>query len=285
MIGNVGLLIGQYNEDETLDKARTHIEELGLSCFTSSHVLSSSEDGRDLSKEHTFVFTDDRTVADLAASLGIGFGVYLNDKSRSASFPEALYSVDEISSLPLLQIDRMLLRHLKLPWQILETKRCIIREIIVEDVDTLYEIYGEDATAFQYAGELYEDPEEEKQYTKDYIDHQYRFCEYGIWIVIDKATGKIIGRAGLDRREGYEYAELGFVFAISYRHKGYAYEVCSAILSYAKEQLGMSALNAFTIRQNHDSVRLLKRLGFHFEDTAVLFGKEHDRYFIELSHR
>ena len=276
MIKTVGLLISQYHQEESLIIARTHIEELGLSCFTDLSFLN--DNACDFNKDSLFVFTDDRDTADRITDAGIGFAVYENEKSRSSSFTEALYVIERISDLSLMLIERMLLRHLHLPWTILETERCIVREITVDDVDRLYEIYGENAEAFQYAGALYEDPAEEKAYTRDYIDHQYRFREHGIWIVTDKASGQIIGRAGLDNREGYEDAELGYVFAIAFRHKGYAYEVCSAIVEYAANTLGMERLNAFTIRENTDSVRLLKRLGFVFEETVSLNGEKHDRY-------
>ncbi len=272
MIRNVGLIIETYHEEDE-SKARAYLESLGLSCFTTPEAAEDSA--------HTFVFTDDRHVADQMKEKGIGFAVYDNEKSRSASFPDALYVIGRIEDLPLYQIERMLLRFLKLPWMITETERCLIREICREDVDALYEIYS-DADAFRYTESLYEDREKEYAYTEDYITHQYRFYEYGIWIVTDKETGKVIGRAGLENREGYEDAELGYAFDPAYRHRGYAFEVCSAILTYAKDVLDMTDLNAFTIRENTDSVRLLERLGFSFAEEASLNGVPHDRYTIRL---
>lgn len=279
MIKNIGLFISVYNSEETQEKARTAMERLGLSCCTKEDAFMDLPSER---RADTFVFTDDPLTAAHMKEAGIGFAVYENNNNRSLIFPDALYVVDTISSLNIVDIDRMLLRFLHLPWTILETERCIIREITVDDVDRLYEIYNESLDAFRYAGSLYDDPEEEKAYTRNYINYQYRLREHGIWIVTDKESGRIIGRAGLDNREGYEDAELGYVFAIAYRHKGYAYEVCSAILAYAKNTLGMHALNAFTIRENADSIRLLKRLGFSFVQEAELDGTKHDRYRIIL---
>ena len=277
MITTVLLLIEHYNEGETQQEARTHIESLGLSCFTEF------KDGQNgISSADTFAFTDDRALADLLKATGIGFAVYDNDKSRAASFPDALYLIDRISVLSLAQIERMLLRFLKLPWQIAKTPRCLIREITLNDVDALYELYGEDAEAFRYTEGLFADPDREKAYTRDYIEQQYRFYEYGIWIVTDRETGEIIGRAGIDNRQGYEDPELGYVFALSYRHKGYAFEVCSAILTYAANILQIGRLNAFTIRENTDSVKLLKRLGFSFVQEVLLNDVAHDLYRITL---
>lgn len=296
MVRNIGLFIGQFHESEDQQKARTHLEDLGLCCYTDPDSLlkEPAEDaspGRDdhepeengrPARRNTFVFTDARAVADRLVDAGIGFAVYESPESSTASFPEALYLVDRICALSKTQIDRFLLRHLNLPWPILETKRCILREITEQDVPALYEIYNESDKAFQYTEGLFEDPEEELAYTRNYISMQYRFYEYGIWIVTDRETGRIIGRAGLESREGYEDAELGYAFALSYRHKGYAYEVCSAILDYAYKELGMQSLNAFTLRENKDSVRLLEHLGFRYDSKASLGGVWHDLYRIQL---
>ncbi len=277
MIRNLGLFIKDYNDDENISKVRTHVEELGLIAFTD---LSSFL--RDHTAADSYAFTDDRCAADQLKAAGFGFAVYDHEPSIADVFPDALYIIDQITALNLKQIDRMLLRYLRLPWTIAKTKRCVIREITEDDVEALYRIYSESPFPFQYTEGLFVDPEDELAYTRDYIDHQYRFMEYGIWIVTDRQTGEVIGRAGISNREGYEDAELGYGFALSYRHKGYATEVCREILHYAKCELGMERLNAFTIRKNTDSVNLLKRLGFHFVTTAPLGNVMHDLYQIVL---
>ena len=277
MIKNVGLFISEYNNGEDMAKVRAHLEETGLFACTDPAAYI-----RDHDLTASYAFTDDRQIADRLKSAGFGFSLYDHEVSIASDFPDSLYIVDQITVLSSTQIDRMLLRFLRLPWTILTTERCRVREITEEDVPILYEIYGESGPAFQYTEGLFEDPEDEMAYTRDYIDHQYRFCEYGIWIVEDKTTGKIIGRAGLSNREGYEDAELGYAFALSFRHQGYATEVCRAILDYARDELGMERLNAFTLRENTDSVRLLKRLGFTFVTTAPLSGVIHDLYRISL---
>lgn len=277
MIRNLGLFIKDYNDDENISKVRTHLEELGLFAFTDLPSFIC-----DHSPADSYAFTDDRDAADKLIAAGFGFAVYDHEPSLADAFPDALYIIDQITAMNVEQIDRMLLRFLRLPWTIATTERCVIREITEDDVDALYRIYGESPLAFQYTEGLFDDPEDERNYTRDYIDHQYRFMEYGIWIVTDRETGEVIGRAGVSNREGYEDAELGYGFALSYRHKGYATEVCQAILTYAKEALGMDRLNAFTIRENTDSVNLLKRLGFRFVTTAPLGNVMHDLYQVIL---
>ena len=54
---------------------------------------------------------------------------------------------------------------------------------------------------------------------------------YGMWIIEEKATGKIIGRAGFEYVDD-ETVSLGFVIRKSERKKGYAYEACLLCLNF-----------------------------------------------------
>ncbi len=224
-----------------------------------------------------FLITDDRKAADWALQRGIGFAVYLSEAGRGQNFPEALYCIEELSALDARQLERMYRRFHGLPWTILETRRCIVREITPEDVDALYEIYA-DKEIIRYTEDLFESRARELAYTKDYIKQQYRFYEYGMWVVIRKGDGRLIGRAGLSVRAGYEEAELGYVIAMDCQGQGYAREVCTAILSYAVQELGMTRLNAFTRRENKASVSLLRGLGFFKAGKADIDGIPHERY-------
>lgn len=104
---------------------------------------------------------------------------------------------------------------------------------------------------------------EEIAYTRDYIRYQYGIYDFGMWIIEDGQSGEVIGRAGLDLRPDREDAELGYMIRKNRQGQGLAYEVCTAILAYAKEELGFEKLFARTRKENLASVMLLKKLGFH----------------------
>ena len=158
------------------------------------------------------------------------------------------------------------------PWSILETKRCILRETIEEDVDAFYRIYKEPKIT-QYMEGLFPDPEDEKRYTRDYIEKVYGLMGYGVWTVIDKASGEIIGRAGLSLRGGFTDAELGFLIAVPYQGKGYATEVITAILAYAKNNLGFDCVQALVKDDNEESIHLLTKCGFNaVEEVSIEEG-------------
>ena len=189
------------------------------------------------------------------------------------------YVLEHLEEIPDAYLDKLILRFEGKPWRILETERCCLREITVEDVDTLYEIYAHPSVT-AYMENLYEDPDQERAYTKDYIKNHYGFYEFGMWIIEEKHTGKIIGRAGLDMIAKKENPQLGFVVRRECQRKGYAYEVCRAILSYAHEELGFDTVEATCHACNLASVNLLCKLGFSCANqtlNAGNFNKKKDK--------
>lgn len=150
----------------------------------------------------------------------------------------------------------------QIPWTILETERCIVREITLDDLDDLFALYaGEGMTAYIEPLFPYE---QEKEYQRAYIDYMYKFYGYGMWVVIEKKTGTLIGRAGLEHREDMgEEPELGYAIGTPYQRNGYAFEVCSAILDYAKTHLEYDTVSCYIRTGNTASEHLARKLGFH----------------------
>ena len=158
--------------------------------------------------------------------------------------------------------DRVQKRRQGIPWDILCTERTYVREIALADLDELYGLYeGKGIT--DYTEPLFERAEEEA-YTRSYIDCMYRFYGYGMWIVRDRFTGELIGRVGIEHREMGDAVcmELGYIIASDRQNKGYATEVCRAVLDYAKEVLEMRELHCFIDPRNHASIRVAQKLGF-----------------------
>ena len=199
-----------------------------------------------------------------------------------SGYPYVLEQAEEVEEA---YLEKIRCRLLGLPCEILRTKRCIVREICLDDVDKLYEIYADPSITLYMEG-LYAKKEEEIAYTRDYIRYQYGIYDFGMWIIEDRQSGEVIGRAGLDLRPDREDAELGYMIRRDRHRQGIAYEVCTAILTYVREELGFEKLFARTQKENLASVGLLKKLGFH-PVCAPSGTKEEDNaqieYYIALS--
>lgn len=152
----------------------------------------------------------------------------------------------------------------KIPLQILETERTIVREMTVADLPLLYDLY-DDSEITRFVEPLYE-YEEEKLFTEKYIENMYGFYGYGLWLVFHKKSGELLGRMGISIRtiDGYDENELGYIVHRKYRGQGYATEVCKAIISYAKEVLDIEKLFIVTREENAKSIGLSGVLGFEY---------------------
>lgn len=215
------------------------------------------------------------------ASAGFYVIGFYHEKNGNEMFEGVPYAVSDVEELTERSYEEVYRRLAGIPWDILETERLYVRESMIEDVGDFYCIYGEPSIT-DYVEELFENPDEERAYMEDYISHMYGFYGFGMWTVIEKSGNEIIGRAGLDVREGYELPELGFVIKKSYQRKGYAEEACRAILTYAKESLLFDRVQALVEEANAASVSLLVKLGFAYQREVLERGKTYQLMIKEL---
>ena len=99
----------------------------------------------------------------------------------------------------------------------------------------------------------------------DFAKHRY-----GLWAVVDKASGRVIGFCGLRSGE-HDAPELLYGFFPRFWGKGLATEAAQAVLSYAFA-LGHPEVVAATDVPNDASARVLERLGMKFERRGLLNG-------------
>lgn len=134
---------------------------------------------------------------------------------------------------------KMYQRHFNLPWTIAETERLIIREYSLDDIPNIPEIFR---------------PSREE--AASYIENIYKIWQYGIWILTIRATGDIIGRAGIG-----DNGDIGYEIIPKYRGRGYAAEAVTAIMEYAREELLLEDLFCIIEKDNIPSLCLAEKLG------------------------
>ncbi|MDD6657941.1 MAG: GNAT family N-acetyltransferase [Lachnospiraceae bacterium] len=227
-----------------------------------------------------FCITDIPDVCRLAQEKGIPSLLYLHDGNKEESMSQIPYAITDFEGIDYAYLCNVYKRFYHIPWTILETKRCVLREMTEDDLDALYEVYR-DPEVSKYTENLYEDREKERAYIRDYIEQVYRFCGFGIWVVVLKETNTIIGRAGLAWRDEYDTPEIGFVIAKDYQRQGYAFEVCDAILHYCKE-MDLRSIRVLYQKENIASDQLCKKLGFEVKREFEADGKRMVDAMIEI---
>ena len=138
----------------------------------------------------------------------------------------------------------------------IETERMIVRDFILDDVNDLYEILGDDETMKNC------EPAYSFEKTKKFLSE---FCikKKGALAAVLKGSRKVIGYILFKELEGSVY-EIGWFFNKNYWRHGYAYESCSAVISYAFDELMAHKIIAETI-DRQKSVRLMEKLGMKLE--------------------
>lgn len=224
--------------------------------------------------EDVLYITDDSRTARRLLDEGRAVLVYLHAGNRQEDFGFCKYACENPEELDMQYLERVYRRYRGIPWEILETERCLVRETTVEDVDDFYRIYR-DPSITEYMEPLYADPEEERVYARDYIDQVYAFYHFGIWTVVEKDSGEIIGRAGICFREGFDDPELGFVIAADRQGRGLATEICRAVLQYGFQELGFERIHAFVQPDNLASLRVCDKLEMENLGRVELQGQEY----------
>ena len=261
-------IVALKNELNTqLDKYESNVE-IRLYHFTDElkEVLQKE-------KNHTLLIAATDTTIALGKELGIATMAYANPE-----FPHQTYSgvnmlVEGFEEVDVDFLEKVYQRYHHIPWTILETKRCMVRELTLEDLDDLFVLYRDEEIC-RYTDALHA-YEEEKELQRAYIENMYRYFGYGLWLVFFKETGELIGRAGLEHREYHDEIELdlGYVIGTSYQRQGFATEVCEAIIEYAKENTGFERINVLIKDENLASKKLAQKLGFlHVEDLEAEKG-------------
>ncbi|SFH95590.1 Protein N-acetyltransferase, RimJ/RimL family [Collimonas sp. OK307] len=79
-----------------------------------------------------------------------------------------------------------------------------------------------------------------------------------------------IGICGLIKRETLPDVDIGYAFLPEFWGKGYAYEAASAVLEHGKRTCGLQRIVAITAPDNHQSIRVLEKIGLKFEKMLQL---------------
>jgi len=154
--------------------------------------------------------------------------------------------------------------------QILETKRTVLRRLLLSDLDDLYTLYR-DPEIRRYFPEgtlsLEETKEELEWFVAGHPDHPH----LGLWATVYKESGDFVGRCGLlpQMVEGQQEVEVAFLLSKAYWGQGLATEVARALVNYAFEHLRLTRLICMIEPGNLASEKVAKNIGMTLEKESV----------------
>lgn len=106
-----------------------------------------------------------------------------------------------------------------------------------------------------------------------YMGH-WQIRGYGLWAVIERPTGRLIGHLGFLDPEGGHGFELGWALARHAWGKGYALEGTRAAVHYAFTTLNRDHIACVIRPENTRSIRLAERLGGTLDREIVESGTQ-----------
>jgi len=169
---------------------------------------------------------------------------------------------------------------------ILETERLLLREIIKEDAQSIYNCFSNNDVTRYYGLDTLTSFEQAEQFvdlfSKNYIEK--RGIRWGIEI---KDKEGIIGTIGFNAwSPKHKKAEIGFELNPKYWRKGYATEAVSKVISYGFEEFDLTRIGAVVFIENKASNELLRKLGFEKEGVLRNYlyqnGEPHDTYIYSI---
>jgi len=145
---------------------------------------------------------------------------------------------------------------------IIETPRLVLREFAREDAETLAAVLSDPETMQYYPAPLTPAGVEE------WIDRnrkRYAIDRHGLWAMILKSSGELIGDCGLIRHkiEGIEEVEIGYHVRRELWRQGFASEAAQACRDYGFARLSLDRLVSLIRPENLASRRVAEKIGMN----------------------
>lgn len=142
------------------------------------------------------------------------------------------------------------------------TPRLALRRFTAADVDLLGRWHSDPAVMRYLGGTLPRD-KTEAMLRERILDYYEQHPGLGIWATVERGSGVCVGMHLLNHIQGEALIQVGYVLAADYWGRGYATEMCIALLRYGFVKLGLAQLVAITNRDNLPSQRVLLKAGLH----------------------
>lgn len=151
---------------------------------------------------------------------------------------------------------------------ILETERLALRELDQSDFAALRAILQDEQVMYAYEHAF---TNREVQAWLDRQRDRYAKDGFGLWAMVEKATGEMMGQCGLTLQDWGErqVPEIGYHLRRDKWHQGYAAEAARACRDYAFTVLGFPEVYSIIRDTNFPSQRVALRSGMAVRGSFV----------------
>jgi [ribosomal protein S5]-alanine N-acetyltransferase len=161
----------------------------------------------------------------------------------------------------------------------LETERLLLRPMLEVDFESLLLIFTDPNVIAAFDHPPFS-REQMQRWLQRNLDHQNQFG-YGLFSVMLKESGELIGDCGLEQMEDQGAAELGYDFRSEFWNRGYATEAASAVRDYAFDVLKLPRLISLIRVGNHSSKRVAEKVGMTLAEEITRYGNQYWKYALD----
>lgn len=159
---------------------------------------------------------------------------------------------------------------------ILKTDRLLINKITLNDAPHILALMTDKDWINNIGDRGIRTIEAAEEHIRTKFIKTYEESNLGFYGLILKDSDEFIGIAGLVDREGIDHVDIGYGLLPGFRGKGFAFEATKAIYDYGYDTLKLEKIVAIVNPDNIPSIKLLNKLGLHYEKMVRLPDEEKD---------
>ena len=144
----------------------------------------------------------------------------------------------------------------------IETERLFLRELTEGDFDALFAVLA-DSDIMKHYPYTFDEARVRGWIAKNI--ERYRVFGFGLWAVVRKETGEMIGDCGVTMQtiDGFIRPEIGYHLRKDVQHRGYATEAARACRDFIFENTPFGVVYSYMKRENLPSSAVAKAIGMH----------------------
>lgn len=148
---------------------------------------------------------------------------------------------------------------------LLETERLFLREMTDADYESLYSVLA-DYDIMQHYPHVFDEKRVRGWITKN--QERYRVFGFGLWAVILKETGEMIGDCGITMQNinGFIRPEIGYHINKDFQRRGFATEAAKKCRNWAFENTTFRIIYSYMKIKNTASANVAKAIGMRKTD-------------------
>ncbi|MCX6374105.1 MAG: GNAT family N-acetyltransferase [Actinobacteria bacterium] len=152
--------------------------------------------------------------------------------------------------------------------------RLELRTFAAGDLDGLFAVFG-DPRVMRFVGATRRPLDRDAlRSSQERVRAHWERHGFGPLVVVERASGRLVGEAGLQVLEAGPDIELTYTLARAFWGRGYATEAARAVLAWGLDGLGLERIVALAYPRNRASRHVIEKLGMTFVGRRFCYGAE-----------